>query len=77
MSKGSKKRHSQKRKEMKKSAKAAKKALYLSYAAKGKTKQKGNTQSGIAFNHETSDCGNVGCKKCHPRPGRQWKTANI
>ena len=68
MSKGSRNRHSEKRKAMKKAAKMAQKALYESYAKAGRTRKKANqTSTGIAFNHEVDKCGNAGCKKCYPR----------
>jgi hypothetical protein len=68
MSKSGRKSHSEKRKAMKKASKMAQKALYESYAKQGRSRKKENQGiTGVAFNHEHDNCGNVGCKKCFPR----------
>jgi len=66
MSVGGKKRHSEKRRLAKKSAKAARRALYESYAKQGRSRKRDQNQAGVKFNHETSNCGNPGCNKCFP-----------
>lgn len=68
MSKSGRKSHSEKRKAMKKQVKAARRALYESYAKMGKAKKKsGNVYTSTSFNHDVDKCGNAGCKKCYPR----------
>lgn len=68
MSKSGRKSHSEKRKAMKKAAKAARRALYESYSKIGRNRKKDNQGiTGVAFNHEVDKCGNPGCKKCYPR----------
>ena len=67
MGKAGKKRRSAERMKRKRAEKERKKALYASYAGTGRraAKRKSTVKAG-AFDHATSNCGNVGCKKCYP-----------
>jgi hypothetical protein len=70
MGKSARKRKANIRKEKKRAAKQAKRALYLSYAGTGKRKKKQNKKSGYTAqrgNHVMLDCGNVGCARCYPQ----------
>ncbi len=62
---GRKRSHEARMKE-KRSRKAAKAALYWSYAGTGKRRKKQGRLSVVRFNHAVDNCGNVGCKKCYP-----------
>ena len=63
-----KKRRSGERLKMKRAEKERKKALYASYAGTGrKSKRNRKSVEGGQFDHETTNCGNIGCKKCYPR----------
>lgn len=70
MSKSSRKRNADVRRNKKRAAKAAKRALYASYAGTGRrAKKQGrkaemNPQRG---NHAMLICGNVGCERCFPQ----------
>lgn len=70
MSKSSKKRKADARRERKKSVKAQRRALYASYAGTGRKKKKVSAKTGRTSqrgNHVMADCGNVGCQQCYPR----------
>lgn len=70
MSKSAKKRRSDRRRELKRSAKAAKRALYASYSGTGRRAKRVKRSSGPTAqkgNHAMSNCGNVGCSKCFPQ----------
>ena len=67
MGKAGKSRRAEKRKLEKQNAKAARKALYASFAGKGNSKRKGrqNSKGGPKFvttSHPNGVCGNIGCK---------------
>jgi len=64
-----KKARSLKRKTEKAKAKAAKRALYASYAGQGRrsTKTAASGRTPQRGNHVMADCGNVGCEACYPQ----------
>ena len=71
MGKAAKSARSEERKRQKRAEKARKQALYMSYAAAGKSKRKtsGRRLNGIKTKrHEVSNCGNNGCSRitCFP-----------
>lgn len=71
MSKGSKSRSKARRKAAKVARKAAQRALYESYRDHGdnsKRKRRLSARRGTvrSVRHETSHCGNIGCKRCYP-----------
>jgi ribosome assembly protein YihI (activator of Der GTPase) len=68
MSKKSKTRARDKRKKDKATKKAAMRSLYESYMAQGKNKKKKKDKNGLGITarHVVANCGNIGCKKCHP-----------
>ena len=63
-------KHNEKMKQ-KKALKAAKRALYESYAGTGKRAKKQSKKSPVSGIHKHAhimqDCGNPGCSKCYPR----------
>jgi len=72
MSKTSKSRRSDARKQAKASRKASKAALYRSYGEQGrknKAKKHGgrSTTGGHKGQHLDTDCGNPGCIRCYPQ----------
>ncbi len=70
MGMNARKLRSEKRKMRKRAAKAAKKALYQSYAGTGRRKKKKSCPTGATSqkgNHVMTDCGNIGCKACYPQ----------
>lgn len=68
MGKIGKSKRSDKRKQEKARRKAAKAALYRSFAEKGKARKASEqkTEGGHKHQHLTADCGNVGCIRCYP-----------
>ena len=80
MSKSGRKKNSDRRKAEKSARKAAKKALYASYAQRG-AGQNARHKDGVSiqtrFNHETTSCGNIGCKKCFFRGKELDKTKAV
>jgi hypothetical protein len=66
----SKKRNAEGRKAKKRAAKAAKRALYASYAGTGRKRNNQGRASGptaLKGCHAMRDCGNVGCLGCYPQ----------
>ena len=85
MGRAAKTQRATKRKNERKAAKEAKKALYHSYSEAGHSKRK--TRRGHrTFNthsHPNGKCGNIGCKTCNPRiynlltPSERAKVTNL
>lgn len=69
MGKAARKRRKDERMRKKRAMKMARRALYASLAGTSKKRKRIHAKSTPPgkFNHETSNCGNVGCKKCFPR----------
>jgi hypothetical protein len=60
----------EKKKLLKKQAKAARRALYASYAGTGRRAKKRAVRGGPTAqrgNHAMSNCGNIGCEACFPQ----------
>jgi hypothetical protein len=70
MGKASRKKSADRKKRAKQLAKAAKRALYASYAGTGRKVKKNRKKAGATpqrGNHVMSDCGNPGCERCYPQ----------
>lgn len=66
MGKAAKKRRQEERSRRKREMKAKRRALYASLAGTSKRRKRMRTKTDVKFDHETQNCGNVGCKKCFP-----------
>lgn len=80
--KGARARNKEARKKKKQAEKAAKKALYASYALRGdnsKRKQRSQKKRYLVSTtkHKSSNCGNQGCKRCHPYNFHAWMVNGV
>ena len=65
MGKAAKKRRSDDRRRRKRAIKAERREAYKALADQKRQRVKSVIPGG--FNHATMNCGNPGCKRCHPR----------
>lgn len=70
MGKASRKRRSDQRKQLKRAAKAQRRALYASLAGQSRRAKRQKRAAGVTAqrgNHAMLDCGNPGCERCYPQ----------